>query len=85
MKLLEYASLIRRRIIIEYRPNSKDFMAHFFDTQMKNGKFMEFPAGYGDTPVYALNELAKRIRGKRLIFAPYTSAKAICEVPDNLR
>jgi len=86
MKLLEFADIIDKEIVIIYYPNQNcRFSASFDGAEIMDRGFLLGNYGNGKTPEESLKDYTKQIVGKRIVFGAYTDNRKEFVVPDEFK
>lgn len=83
MNIYEFADIIDKPLVFTRHPNQEGRVSVKFDRcDIKKGSFLSGEYGNGNSPVKALEDYLKKIRGKKIIFDPFLESRQEYVVPD---
>jgi hypothetical protein len=85
MTILEFADIVKHKIIITYYPNQDcRFSASFEHGEVINGGCLVGEYGTSDNPEGAINDYVAKIQGKDLAFNAMTTNRQEFSVPKSI-
>ncbi len=89
MNIREFSKVINQRLSITGSANQDNlskvcWSATFERGEIKEGYILSNTFGYGSTPLLALRNYARQIKGKVIVFDAYKKDRQTFDVPDHL-
>lgn len=85
MNIYDFADAIEKNIvIIRYNNQDNRFLAMFERCEVSEGFVLIGEYGTGTNPIQAVNDYAKKLQGRKIVFDAYSDNRIEYDVPKNI-